>query len=77
MSPPDPSRRLGRGLGALLAPAPVAQTAELPDGSVQRIPISDIQPNPFQPRKTFKPAELDELAASLKASGLLQPIAQR
>jgi len=44
---------------------------------VQRIAISDVQPNPFQPRKTFNPGELDELAASLKTSGLLQPIAVR
>jgi len=77
MTPPEPTRRLGRGLGALLAPAPVAATAEAADGSVRRLLIAEIQPNPFQPRKAFKAEELDELAASLKASGLLQPIAVR
>lgn len=53
-------------------PAPDAAAA-----SNQRIPIADIQPNPFQPRRAFDPAELDSLAASLKASGLLQPIVVR
>ncbi len=78
MTPPDSSRRLGRGLGALLTPAAAAPTQDpaTPAG-IQRIPISDIQPNPFQPRRTFDPAELDSLAASLKASGLLQPIVVR
>jgi ParB family chromosome partitioning protein len=78
MTPPEPSRRLGRGLGALLSSATSVATApELATESVQRILIADIQPNSFQPRKTFDPAELSELTASLKASGLLQPIAVR
>src|SRR5215469_4603222 len=78
MTPPDSSRRLGRGLGALLSPtAPTTAVADPATESVQRIPIAQIQPSTFQPRKAFDPAELAELAASLKASGLLQPIAVR
>ncbi len=78
MTPPDSSRRLGRGLGALLSQtAPVATTTDPTAESVQRIPIAHIQPSAFQPRKEFDPAELAELAASLKATGLLQPIAVR
>lgn len=44
---------------------------------LQEIPINDISPNPFQPRLQFNQAELDELASSIKANGLLQPIIVR
>jgi ParB family transcriptional regulator, chromosome partitioning protein len=78
MTPPDSSRRLGRGLGALLSQtAPVATATDSTAESVQRIPVAHIQPSTYQPRKEFDPAELAELAASLKATGLLQPIAVR
>lgn len=72
----DKPRRLGRGLEALLAarePAAAASTAAPGDG-VQRLAITQIRPNPYQPRREFKPGELSDLEASLKASGLLQPI---
>jgi ParB family chromosome partitioning protein len=69
-------RRLGRGLEALIPN--VATSGGLPAaGDVQRIRLSRIRPNPFQPRRDFDPAELAELEASLKASGLLQPITVR
>jgi len=68
--------RLGKGLGALLSAAqeraPDPATSEL-----QRIQISRIRPNPFQPRVEFAPEDLAELQASLKATGLLQPISVR
>lgn len=68
-------RRLGRGLEALL-------TAKVPPAAgeqsqLQRIPIAAIRPNPYQPRKQFKLEDLADLEASLKSSGLLQPIAVR
>lgn len=44
---------------------------------MQKIPIERIAPNPDQPRKKFDAAELDQLAASIKAEGLLQPITVR
>lgn len=75
-------RRLGRGLEALLAAAkPDAAGAErggagAGDG-VQRITIAQIRPNPYQPRREFRPGELSDLEASLKASGLLQPVTVR
>ena len=76
----DKPRRLGRGLEALLAatsPAS-AQSAATSDASAMRtLPIAHIRPNPYQPRKEFKPQELADLEASLKASGLLQPITVR
>lgn len=67
-------RRLGRGLEALIGPAPSANTA---GSELQRIPIARIRPNPFQPRREFDPAQLAELEASIRASGLLQPITVR
>jgi ParB family transcriptional regulator, chromosome partitioning protein len=83
-SPPSPrgesSRRLGRGLGALLTPAgspAVSGESRVRDADIQRIPIAHIRPNPFQPRKEFNSDQLAELAASLKVSGLLQPVTIR
>jgi len=68
-------RRLGRGLEALI---PTATEGGPSAGSdVKRIPLSSIRANPFQPRREFRPDELAELEASLRASGLLQPISVR
>jgi len=67
-------RRLGRGLEALIPGASTATTAE---SDLQRIPLNRVRQNPYQPRRQFDPAELAELEASLKASGLLQPITVR
>jgi ParB family chromosome partitioning protein len=75
--PSDKPRRLGRGLEALLAhKEPAAQPAG-DQSTLKRIPIAQIRPNPYQPRKEFRPEELADLEASLKASGLLQPITVR
>src|SRR6476661_7252364 len=81
----DAPRRLGRGLEALISTAkqqrePAAPSTEQPmrEGSdLRRVRIADIAPNRFQPRRTFTEPELAELEASLKASGLLQPITVR
>ncbi|HET7620440.1 MAG TPA: ParB/RepB/Spo0J family partition protein [Gemmatimonadaceae bacterium] len=81
--PPEKPRRLGRGLEALLtakaAAAPAAATEEpgTTAEALRNLPIADIRPNPYQPRKEFRPEELEELQASLRASGLLQPITVR
>ena len=80
----DKPRRLGRGLEALIpgaasvisAPAPSATSVAVPSDYL-RLPLSDIRPNPYQPRREFDETELSELQASLKASGLLQPISVR
>lgn len=71
-----PQRRLGRGLDALLGTAPPGtRTADA--SALQQLPIAEISPNPLQPRREFKPEELEELRESLKSSGLLQPITVR
>jgi ParB family chromosome partitioning protein len=72
----DKPRRLGRGLEALIATASAPpSTAER--GAVTRVPIGQIRPNPYQPRKEFRAEELAELQASIEANGLLQPIVVR
>ncbi len=68
-------KALGRGLDALLPATKTVATSELSE--VQHLRIDAIIPNRFQPRQTFSPQELAELTASLKESGLLQPILVR
>ena len=67
-------RRLGRGLEALLGPT--REDAER-DGSLVELAVGDIRPNPFQPRQDVDPAALDELKASIRQAGLLQPVVVR
>ena len=68
-------RRLGRGLEALLGIPSVEEAAR--DGDLRHLPVLDIQPNRFQPRRAFDPAALDELKRSLASTGLLQPVVVR
>jgi ParB family chromosome partitioning protein len=72
----DKPRRLGRGLEALIATAATSPTST-ERGSVERVPIAQIRPNPYQPRREFRAEDLAELQASLEANGLLQPIVVR
>lgn len=68
-------KALGRGLDALL---PAIRPSATPESSeVQHLKVGSIVPNRYQPRQTFSPQELNELADSLKQSGLLQPILVR
>ncbi len=62
--------KLGMGLGALLS----TSNNTFGNNSLQKINISQIIPNPSQPRKNFKDSELKELANSIKNQGLIQPI---
>lgn len=81
----DTPRRLGRGLEAIISTAKQqrdtgsqpAQTATSAGSELQRVPIADITPNRFQPRRSFTEPELAELEASIRSSGLLQPIVVR
>ena len=68
-------KALGRGLDALLPAAKVASIPELSD--TQHVRVDAIVPNRYQPRRTFSPQGLAELTASLKTSGLLQPVLVR
>ena len=69
------NQKLGRGLDALLGEMDEAYENESSQKDIiLEIPLKDIRPNPFQPRKTFDEAALHELAESIKNDGLLQPI---
>lgn len=63
---------LGRGLGALIPSKPM-QDPQL-QSVVRQIPVAQIEPNPKQPRKKFSTEALDELAASIREHGLIQPL---
>lgn len=78
-----PSRKaLGRGLAALI-PGAHAQTSSAtpapagPDSGLRTLPIERVHPNPTQPRKSFEPEALSELAESIGEHGILQPIVVR
>jgi ParB family chromosome partitioning protein len=83
MSSDKQRKVLGKGLSALLpgrsAPAtPVAPVAEeKPAAAPARLPLSSIHANPMQPRTVFQADRLEELAASIRANGIIQPIVVR
>ncbi len=78
-------KALGKGLSALLpgrslsqaAAATAPATAGPPAPSPSSLPIEAIQPNPMQPRVVFQPERLEELAASIRANGIIQPLIVR
>ena len=67
-------RRLGRGLEALLGPT--REEAEK-EGSLVELPLAQIRRNPYQPRQDVDPVALEELKASIRQAGLLQPVVVR
>src|SRR5579871_3738448 len=64
-----PASTLGTTAAAAPAPAPEARPRTLP--------IDAIRPNPMQPRTVFQPDRLEELAASIRAHGIIQPLIVR
>jgi ParB family chromosome partitioning protein len=68
--------RLGRGLAALIGDVGAESSAERPRGQ-RKLPISSLRPNARNPRRNFSDTELDELAASLRERGIIQPIVAR
>ncbi len=70
------SKGLGRGLDALLGDAPSEKPARAPGGT-RELPIAYLRPNANQPRKIFDKDAIAELALSIKAKGLLQPLLVR
>jgi ParB family transcriptional regulator, chromosome partitioning protein len=69
------TRRLGRGLEALLGP--MTKEEAQASGGLRELLVTSIDPNPYQPRREFDEEQLKELADSIEASGLLQPIVVR
>jgi ParB family chromosome partitioning protein len=80
IAPLDTKRRaLGRGLDSLLprVPAPAAAPAEAEGGKPREIPVGEIDRNPFQTRSQVNEDQLAELAASIVANGVVQPVLVR
>src|SRR4029453_7821353 len=75
--PDDGRSRLGRGLAALIGDVGVEATATERARSQRRVPIEFLKPNPRNPRRNFADIELDELAASIRERGIVQPIVVR
>jgi ParB family chromosome partitioning protein len=77
---PAKKRGLGRGLEALLGPKGAAQAPVLeatPADTLRQLPVDALSPGKYQPRKTMDQAKLAELAESIKAQGVIQPIVVR
>jgi ParB family transcriptional regulator, chromosome partitioning protein len=73
----DASRsRLGRGLAALIGEVSAEASSERPRGQ-RRLPTGALRPNARNPRRVFSDTELDELVASLRERGIIQPIVAR
>ncbi len=76
-----PRKALGRGLSALLpskaAPAPAPDAPPRGPAGAVEIPIDHIDPNPAQPRTRFQQDRLEELAQSIRANGIIQPLIVR
>ena len=84
-------KALGKGLSSLLpgrplqppvaAPTPVAAAAapapEAPAAEPSQLPITKIEINPMQPRAVFEPDRLEDLAQSIRANGIIQPLVVR
>ncbi len=68
-------RRLGRGLDGMLPSAPAPEPSRA--GGGHEVAIEDVHPNREQPRSRFDDAKLDELAASIREMGILEPILVR
>jgi ParB family chromosome partitioning protein len=77
MAEDAPRSRLGRGLAALIGDAGDENSAIERARGQRRVPIEFLRPNPRNPRRHFNDEELEELAASIRAKGILQPILVR
>lgn len=73
----NPRKALGRGLGSLLPTRPPTPPPSLPEENSQTVSIDAIDPNPLQPRRAFQAERLEELAQSIRANGIIQPLVVR
>lgn len=71
------NKGLGRGIDALFQDLSTIEEVDIQSEAVQDIPLAELRPNPYQPRKTFDEKALEELASSIKQSGVFQPIIVR
>jgi ParB family chromosome partitioning protein len=75
--PDDGKSRLGRGLAALIGDVGAETQAHERGRTQRRVPVEFLSANPRNPRRSFPDGELDELAASLRERGIIQPIVVR
>jgi ParB family transcriptional regulator, chromosome partitioning protein len=82
--PPETRKALGKGLSALLPQRPasapaIEASAPAPDqrGTVREVPVTEIDPNPLQPRAQFDHGRIAELAESIRSNGIIQPLIVR
>ena len=73
----EKKKSLGRGLEVLLGASEPAQRTIKPDEAIHQLAIEKIGPGPFQPRRTIREEQLKELALSIEAQGIIQPIVVR
>jgi ParB family chromosome partitioning protein len=73
----DGRSRLGRGLAALIGDIGAENATPERARERRRVPIEHLSPNPRNPRRNFSDAELDELAASIRERGIIQPVVVR
>lgn len=71
------NKGLGRGIDALFKDFNEIEEVDIKKETVTEIPLVDLRPNPYQPRKTFDEQALAELSESIKQSGVFQPIIVR
>ena len=81
-SKPQPAKKrgLGRGLEALLGPKAAAEAPVLeatPSDTLRTLPVDALSPGKYQPRRNMDPDKLTELAESIRAQGVIQPIVVR
>src|SRR5438445_6047121 len=69
--PPPRRSGLGRGLSALIP------SGDVPEAQLEEVPLAQIRPNPYQPRKEFDEEALASLTDSIRAVGVLQPVLVR
>jgi ParB family chromosome partitioning protein len=67
-------RGLGRGLDALIQGPDSPELATRGEGGIRKLPVAALKPNRWQPRSSFDDHELEALAASIRAQGLVQPL---
>ena len=70
-------RGLGKGLAALLGESVEQAGSEAREGALLSVPIEHLAPHPNQPRQRFDEAEIESLAASIRAQGIVQPLVVR
>jgi ParB family chromosome partitioning protein len=73
----EPKRGLGRGLSALMADIAAPDVSEAPRRADMMVPVERVHPNPDQPRRSFTPDQLQELADSVRERGIIQPLIVR